>query len=110
MPAQPMVVSLLPQAVALQPVLPALLPQVVVKGGGEVVALSARAGTAPENIVAARQARPITMPTVKPSFIFIPVASLILQSKYLCAADGSVSKRRVHYVYYINRIHGLRHI
>ena len=88
MPAQPVVVSLLPQAVALQPVRPALLPQVVVKGGGEAVALSAKAGTAPENIVAARPAKQITMAITNPSFIVIPFASLILQSKCLCPANG----------------------
>ena len=75
MPAQPMVVSLLPHPAALQPVRPALLPQVVVKGGGETVALSARAGTAPENIVAARQARLITMATANLFFIVISFAS-----------------------------------
>ena len=78
MPAQPVVVSLLPQAVALQPVLPALLPQVVVKGGGEVVALSARAGTAPGNIVAATPAKQITTAIANLSFIVIPFAPLIL--------------------------------
>jgi len=76
-----MVVSLLPQPVALQPVRPALLPQVVVKGAGETVALSAKAGTAPENIIAAKQARLITTAIANLSFIVIPFASLVLHSK-----------------------------
>ena len=76
MPEQPMVVSLLPQPVALQPVRPALLPQVVVEGTDDAVALSAEAGTAPENIVAAKQARLITVATANLSFIVIPFASL----------------------------------
>ena len=83
MPAQPVVVSLLPQPVALQPVRPALLPQVVVKGGGEAVALSAKAGTAPKNIIAARQARLITLAIANLSFIVIPFASYYTQNARL---------------------------
>jgi hypothetical protein len=83
MPEHPIVVSLLPQWVALHPVRPALLPQVVVKGGGEEVALSAKAGTAPEKNIVAAQARLITTATTDLSFIVIPFASPILHSKRL---------------------------
>ena len=89
MPAQPIVVSLLPQPVALQPVRPALLPQVVVKGGGEAVALSAKAGAAPENIVAARQARLITTAIANLFFIDIPLPPLCY-TQNACFEDSGI--------------------
>ena len=49
-----MLVSLLPQLVALQPVRPVLFPQVLKHGKTVVVLLSAAAGASPDSTVAAR--------------------------------------------------------
>ena len=56
-----MVVSLLPQPVALQPVRPVLFPQVFEYGKTDAVLLSAIAGARPGNMVAARHIRLITI-------------------------------------------------
>ena len=91
-PEQPMVVSLLPQAVALQPVRPALLPQVFEKGSADGEGPSALAGIAAANRMLTMKTMLIITITDLPITI-IPLPPLAI-GYYFLSYDGASGQSR----------------